>query len=107
MNKFSAAQWVMFSGIILQVNATDIGDTMRVELRAKKEVLHAPVTRYPSADYPNSNHSLSFTYRSNYYKNVPGNERTADDNIFFRPYIQTTSGAIYYYDELYRMGRRY
>ncbi|MFN4298998.1 MAG: hypothetical protein ACK4EX_04595 [Thermaurantimonas sp.] len=54
---------------------------------------------------PNSN--IGFTYRSNYYKNVPVEERTKDDHLHQRSYVQTTSGAIYYYDEIYRMGRRY
>lgn len=52
------------------------------------------------------NRSIGFTYMSNYHKNVPRQEQTKDDNLHFRSYIQTTSGAIYYYDEIVRMGRR-
>ncbi len=54
-----------------------------------------------------SNHLVGYTFLSNYYKNVPIDERTADDNIHFRPYIQTTSGAIYYYEEIKHIGRRH
>lgn len=53
-----------------------------------------------------SNHLVGYTFLSNYYKNVPKDQRTADDNIHFRPYIQTTSGAIFYYEEIKQMGRR-
>ncbi|MCX8149175.1 hypothetical protein [Thermaurantimonas aggregans] len=62
-------------------------------------------TRKLPVFFPNSN--IGFTYCSNYYKNVPVAERTKDDHEHQRSYVQTTSGAIYYYDEIYRMGRRY
>ncbi|GCD80113.1 hypothetical protein JCM30197_13600 [Schleiferia thermophila] len=52
------------------------------------------------------NSSIGFTYMSNYHKNVPSYEQTLDDNIHYRSYIQTTSGAIFYYDEIVRIGRR-
>lgn len=55
----------------------------------------------------NHNHFIGHTFRSNYYKNVPLQEQTPDDNISYRPYIQTTSGSIIYYEEIYQMGRRY
>lgn len=53
-----------------------------------------------------ANSSIGITYLSNYHKNVPSFEQTIDDNIHYRSYIQTTSGAIFYYDEIVRIGRR-
>lgn len=83
-------------------------DSQWIHLRpVKAHCIYVDTLTHPRAPQHLLNTSLGFTVFSNYYKNVPVEERSPNDNVFSRSYIQTTSGAIYYYDEIYRMGRRH
>lgn len=102
--------WVLAIGVTISFNsyATPLSelDSTRFFLNEKGESFRISIMDHFSAVSPNANHLLGYTFLSNYYKNVPRDERTADDNVHFRSYIQTTSGSIYYYDEIQRFGRR-